>query len=209
MTREPRERRGGEVAAVVLAAGSSTRMGRNKMLLELDGESVVRRAVKVALAADLAPVLVVTGHQREQVAAQLDGLACSLIHNHEHETGIHTSVRGGIDALPAATPAAIVMLADMPFVSEAMLRALVAAYRDGDAPLVISTYGEVNAPPMLYDRSLFDELRVMQRRCGREVIRRHRDEAQTMGWPTKALADLDTPEDYRRIHEQLSPEASR
>ena len=200
--------RAGDVAALLLAAGSATRMGRNKMLLELGGESVVRRAVKKALAAGFSPVLVVTGHQADELAGELGGLDCTLVHNDEHETGIHTSVRAGVRALPASAQAAAVVLADMPFVTEHMLRELIAAYRNSDAPLVISAYGDVNAPPMLYDRSLFDELSVMQRRCGREVVRRHRDVARVMSWPTETLADLDTPDDYRRIREQLATEAS-
>lgn len=187
----------GRVAAIVLAAGSSTRMGRNKMLLEIDGETLLRRAVKAAAAAGLDPVVVVTGHQADEAARQLDGIACERVHNPEHEVGIHTSVRVGIASLSDDVDAAIVMLADMPFVGAAMLRHLVAQYRKGDAPLMISRYGgEINAPPMLYDRALFGELSVMQRRCGREVIQRHRDEAVELDWPEAALADIDTPRDY-------------
>jgi len=195
-----------QVAAIVLAAGAATRMGENKMLLELGGETVLRRAVRTAQQAGLTPVLVVTGHHAEQVAVEIGDLGCTLVHNAEYETGIHTSVRTGVAALPDGVAATVVMLADMPFVSAAMLREMVAAYRGGDAPLVISRYGAVNAPPMLYDRVLFGELAVMQRRCGKEVIDRHRDEATVLTWPDEALADLDTPEDYRDIAARLRAE---
>ena len=202
MSSAPAQKR---VAAIVLAAGSSTRMGQNKMLLELGAESVLRRAAKIAAAAGLDPVVVVTGHQAEEAEAQLAGLGCAVVHNAEHEVGIHTSVRVGIASLPESVHAAIVMLPDMPFVSAEMLRELVASYRGGDAPLVISRYGgQVNAPPMLYDRALFGELSVMQRRCGREVIRRHRSEALEVDWPEALLADLDTPEDYQRVVDKLA-----
>jgi molybdenum cofactor cytidylyltransferase len=178
-------------------------MGENKMLLELAGDSVLRRAVRAAREAGLAPVLVVTGHQPRQAAAEVEDLGCTLVHNPEYETGIHTSVRSGVAHLPDDVVATVVMLADMPFVTAAMLEEMVATYRAGDAPLVISQYGVINAPPMLYDRALFSELAVMQRRCGKEVIDRHRDEATVMAWPAAALADLDTPEDYRRIARRL------
>ncbi|HEX9698972.1 MAG TPA: nucleotidyltransferase family protein [Acidobacteriota bacterium] len=188
------------VAALLLAAGSSSRMGRNKMLMELEGETLLRRAARTVAAAGIDPVLVITGHEREAAEAQLEGLPCRPVFNPDHATGIHTSVRAGIDALPAGVDAVIIVLADMPWVSEEMLRGLVERFRGGDAPLVISRYGgEVNAPPMLYDRSLFGELRVMERRCGREVVQRHRDEAVELDWPIEALADLDTPEDYREL----------
>jgi molybdenum cofactor cytidylyltransferase len=189
--------RDGRVAGILLAAGSSTRMGDNKMLLPLGDETVLRRAARTAKQAGLDPVVVVTGHQAAEAEAQVADLDCLMVHNDEHEIGIHTSVKAGIAGLPGDVRATVVMLPDMPFVTAEMLAGLVATYRGGGAPLVISRYGgEVNAPPQLYDRALFGELSTMQRRCGREVIQRHRDEAVQLDWPEAALADMDTPEDY-------------
>ena len=196
----PSARPDARIGVLLLAAGSSTRMGSNKMLMQIDGETVLRRAAATAIAAGFDPVMVVTGHEREKAEAAIDGLDCLAAFNADYDTGIHTSVRAGIDELPDGVDAIVIMLADMPFVTAGMLRDLMARYRDSDAPLVISRYGgEIPAPPMLYDRSLFGELRVMQRRCGREVVRRHRDEAVELQWPMEALADLDTPEDYETI----------
>lgn len=192
--------RDGKVAGILLAAGSSTRMGENKMLLPLDDETVLRRAARTAKESGLDPVVVVTGFQAAEAESQVAGLGCRIVHNPEHEVGIHTSVTAGIAGLPDDVRATVVMLADMPFVTAEMLAALIETYRTGDAPLVISRYGgEVNAPPQLYDRALFGELSTMQRRCGREVIQRHRDEAVQLDWPAAALADMDTPEDYERV----------
>jgi len=206
-SRGPRGARGeGRVAVLLLAAGSSDRMGRNKMLFDLGGETVLRRAALTAAEAGPDLILVVTGHQHEEAEAQLDGIDCRTVHNPGHADGIHTSVRAGIEHLPDDIGAMIIMLADMPYVTASMLGRLMEAYRGSDAPLVISCYGgEVDAPPMLYDRSLFDELCVMRRRCGREVVKRHRDEALVMDWPLDALADLDTEEDYQRVREALHP----
>jgi CTP:molybdopterin cytidylyltransferase MocA len=68
------------------------------------------------------------------------------------------------------------------------------------APLVISDYAGVEAPPMLYDRALFGELAAMDDgRCGKQVVRRHRHEAEVLAWPAEALTDLDTPEDLARV----------
>ncbi|MCY4574729.1 MAG: nucleotidyltransferase family protein [Gemmatimonadetes bacterium] len=190
-----------DVAAIVLAAGASVRMGRNKLLLDLGGESVVRRAVRKAGEAGMSPVVVVTGHERGAVEAELHGIGCRAVYNAEHATGQHTSVGAGIAAVDGAEgcAAAVVVLADMPFVTAAMLRAVATRYRETGAPLVLSRYGgETIAPPMLYDRSLFGELLRMDRRCGREVARRHRAEAVVLDWPAEALRDLDSPEDYER-----------
>lgn len=192
------------VAAAVLAAGASTRMGRNKLLLELNGETVVRRAARTALAAGLEPVVVVTGHAREAVERQLRGLGCRSVFNREHPAGTHTSVAAGIGAVGPDCEAAVVILADMPFVTPAMLRSLVDRYRESRPPLVASRYGgSVNAPPILYDRSLFGELRRLDARCGRGVVRRHLRRAIEVEWPAEAGRDLDRPDDYRGALESL------
>lgn len=197
--------RTGPVAGVVLAAGASTRMGENKLLFELEGEPVVRRAVGRVVAARLDPVIVVLGHESERVRRELAGLPCRTVVNPDYGRGINGSLKTGITALPATTAAAVVLLADMPFVTAQMITTLVARYRAGTAPLVVSDYEGVNAPPMLYDRGLFPELLTMEGEgCGKQVVRRHRAEAAVVVWPAAALTDLDVPDDYERVRAQLA-----
>ncbi len=194
------EHRAGPVAGILLAAGTSSRMGTNKLLLEHQGESVLRGAVRRALAGGLSPLLVVLGHEAERARRELDGLPCQVVVNPDYEQGINASLKSGIAAVPAEVRAAVVMLADMPFVSAEMIAGLIGRYRATSAPLVISDYAGVNAPPMLYDRCLFGELLAMTGEgCGRQVVRRHRDEAEVLAWPTSALDDLDLPADYQRL----------
>jgi molybdenum cofactor cytidylyltransferase len=109
-------------AAVVLAAGSSTRMGENKLMLPLGGETVVRRAVRTAVEAALDPIIVVLGHEPERVRAALAGLPCRTVVNPDHLSGKGTSLQFGIAEVASSTAAgaAVVMLADMPFVTAAM-----------------------------------------------------------------------------------------
>ena len=200
--------RSGAVAGVVLAAGSSTRMGRNKLFFKLDGETLLRRVVRRAIDAGLDPAIVVVGHEAERARTELEGLSCTPVDNPDHAQGINRSLRTGISHVPEHARAAVVMLADMPFVTSDMVAALVARYRESTAPLVISAYGDVNAPPMLYDRALFPELRQMAGEgCGRQVVRRHRHEAVAVSWPTAALQDIDVPEDYERIKAELGVSA--
>ena len=201
--------RSGAVAGVVLAAGSSTRMGRNKLFFELDGQTLLRRVVRRALRAGLDPIVVVVGHQAERARAELADLPCTPVDNPDHALGINRSLRTGISHVPERSRAAVVMLADMPFVTSDMVAGLVARYRESTSPLVISAYGDVNAPPMLYDRALFSELRQMSGEgCGRQVVRRHRDEAIAVSWPEAALQDIDVPEDYERISAALGAGAA-
>lgn len=198
----------GPVAGVLLAAGTSSRMGGNKLLLELEGETLLRRAAKRALEGGLSPLLVVLGHEAEQARRELAGLSCRALRNPDFERGITSSIAAGIVAVPAAAPAAVVLLADMPFVTAKMIAALVARYRATGARLVISDYQGVTAPPMLYDRSLFAELSALAGgNCGQRVVKRHRHEAEALTWPASALADLDVPEDYERLRDaRLAPE---
>jgi molybdenum cofactor cytidylyltransferase len=194
------------VAAVILAAGSSTRMGQNKLLLALDGETVVRRALGAATRAGLDPVVLVLGHDAERVRAEVIGMPCVPIVNPNYSAGKGTSLQAGIAEASAAPQAgaAIVMLADMPFVTTEMLATIVARHRATGAPMVVSRYGDVNAPPMLYSRALFAELLALSgEACGKEMIRRHRAEADVVSWPERALADIDVPDDYLRIRGQL------
>ena len=192
--------RSGSVAGILLAAGTSSRMGNNKMLFALDGESVLRGAARRALAGGLSPLVVVLGHGAEKARRELDGLPCLTAINPDYEQGINSSLKAGVSGLPAEAGAAMVMLADMPFVTPEMIAAMIDRYRATEAPLVISDYEGVNAPPMLYDRSLFAELLAMTGEgCGREVVKRHRQEAEVIPWPASALADLDLPEDYARM----------
>jgi molybdenum cofactor cytidylyltransferase len=174
-------------------------MGRNKLLLRLEGEAVVRKAARRALDAGLDPVIVVLGHDSEIVALELEGLPVRIVVNRDHAEGIHTSRRAGLAAVPSVAGAAVVLLADMPFVTEQMLATLVARYRDSDALLVTSDYAGETAPPNLYDRELFAEI-AGQKGEGRAegVARRHGIAALAVAWPAFALADLDLPEDYER-----------
>jgi molybdenum cofactor cytidylyltransferase len=188
----------GSVAGIVLAAGASTRLGRNKLFIELEGESLLRRAVRRVSAAGLDPVIVVLGHEAERAREELAGLNCMPVLNPDYLRGVNSSVRAGI-AAASQSAAAVVVLADMPFVTSEMIATLADRYQTSTAPLVISDYGGVNAPPMLYDRSLFDELLSMEGEgCGKQVVKRHRDEAIAVSWPTERLLDLDVPDDYDR-----------
>jgi len=187
-------------AAIVLAAGTSSRMGgRNKLLLEVGGKPLVRRVVRTALEAGLEPVVVVVGHQAGRVRKALDRLGCRIVDNPHYRGGMTTSLRAGVAALPEEAPAAVMILADMPRVTAGMLAGLTAAHAANPARkplLVLSDYGGVLAPPTLFDRALFPELLALpDDRCPRSVVKRHRDTAAVLRWPAAALADLDRPED--------------
>ncbi|HET8542032.1 MAG TPA: nucleotidyltransferase family protein [Anaeromyxobacter sp.] len=187
------------VAGIVLAAGHSTRMGANKLLLPIEGEPLVRRAARAALEGGLDPVLVVLGHEAERVREALGGLPCVAVPNARHALGLNTSLDAGIAAVPEGAAAAVVLLGDMPLVTADMIRTLVARHRETGAALVASRYGAVVAPPALYGRAVFDALRGAEGDGrGREVLCRRASEVVWVDWPSAALADVDAPDDLER-----------
>ncbi len=196
--------RGRRIAGVLLAAGTASRMGTNKLLLDLGAEPMVRRAARQVIEAGLSPVIVVLGFEAARVAAALEGLGVETVINNDHAKGINSSVQLGIARVPADCDAAVVALGDMPLVTAHMIAAMVERYRAGEEPLVISMYDDVQAPPTLYGRALFGEFAGPDGEgCGRRIVGEHRDRAAVMRWPTSLLADIDRPDDVELLRSRL------
>jgi molybdenum cofactor cytidylyltransferase len=187
-------------AGIVLAAGASRRMGENKMLLQLDGEPLARRAARHALEAGLDPVMVVVGRDAAEVRAALADLPCETVVNESFSGPSSTSLHLALEALPPTTDAAVVILGDMIEVTSTMIRAVADAATTSPAPLVVSRYGDVTAPPLLFRRALFPELLAWTGEgCGKAVVQRHATEASYVEWPPAALTDVDTHEDLLSV----------
>jgi len=204
MPRRPKPLR---VAGVVLAAGASRRMGpgRNKMLLELEGEPLVRRAVRRALTAGLSPVVVVLGHEADRARAVLADLPVEIALNPNFTGPTSTSLHLGLDLLGQDVDAAVVLLGDMVHVGEAALAELVTRACTSDAPLIVSRYGDVTAPPLLFRRALFAELVAWTGEgCGKTVVKAHSHEALYVDRGPEMLADVDTPADFQKAQNSSS-----
>jgi molybdenum cofactor cytidylyltransferase len=194
------------VAAIVLAAGSSRRMGTNKLLLPLEGESLVRRTVGRCLAADFDRVVVVLGHESERVAGELSGLACDTFVNSAHARGVGTSIRAGVGCVANDADAVAIVLADMPFVTTDMLRTVTSWYRATRPPVVVSEYGGVQAPPTLYDRALFAKLlAIPDDSGGKMVAQANGDLRVAVAFPANARRDLDATDEYLRARSLPPP----
>lgn len=196
------ERNSIAVGAVILAAGSSSRMGSPKQILQFRGMSLVRRAAVAALDAGCSPVIVVTGANAALTRGELDGLDVADVLNTDWETGIASSIRAGIDGLISAhadVDAAVVMLCDQPHVTAAVISALIAARRNTASPIVASTYVESFGVPALFGKELFTELARLEGTAGaKQVIKRHASEAHFLPFPFGNV-DVDTPEDFSRL----------
>ncbi len=188
------------VGAVVLAAGASTRMGRNKLLLPVEGEPMVHRTVRRVRDAGCDPLVVVTGHEAERVREALVAFDVRFAASPDPTGPTSASLHAGLRALPEDVDAALVMLADMVHVTTPMLRALVDGAAAGAEPLGVSRYDDVLAPPLVFRRALWPELLSWHGEgCGKAVVRAHAAEARMHDWPVEALQDVDTPSDYDAV----------
>lgn len=186
------------VAAIVLAAGQSRRMGGpNKLLAELGGKALVRIVVEQALASKARPVLVVTGHMRKEVEAALAGLDVTFVPNDDFAKGLATSVKAGIAAVPDGVDGALVCLGDMPLVDAALLDKLIAAFAPDRGALVALPVSEGRrGNPVLWSRRLFSELLTLEGDAGaRQLIDRHAELVAEVPVDGRgAFLDIDTPE---------------
>jgi len=197
----PRPRRGppegapSHPAAVVLAAGRSMRMGgANKLLEEVGGKPMVRRVAEAAAASRADPVVVVTGHQSERVAAALEGLAVAIVHNPDFADGLSTSLRAGLSALPEEADAALILLGDMPFIRAEDCDAVLAGLAGEGALVAISTANGARGNPVAWSSRLFPELRATEGDAGgRTLMSRYADAVVDVEIGEAAAMDADTP----------------
>jgi molybdenum cofactor cytidylyltransferase len=189
------------IAAVVLAAGTSSRMGRQKLLLPMkDGQPLVRLSVERILAAGLGEVVVVLGRDADAVAAALAGLSVRTVLNPRYAEGQSTSLRAGVDALAPGTDAVVVALADQPLPDAGLIGRLVAAFRETGRPIVAPRYRDGRGNPVLFSAVLFDELRAVTGDQGaRGVVAADPGRVAEVAVNAPMPADVDTWADYQSL----------
>jgi molybdenum cofactor cytidylyltransferase len=198
---------GRNVAALVLAAGRSSRMGGpNKLLAEIRGRPLVRIVVDEVLRSRARPVIVVTGHERERVEAALAGLPVDFVHNPKFADGLGTSLKTGIAALPAQVDGVIVCLGDMPQVDAALIDRLVGALDPGKGALIVlPTIDGQRGNPVVWSRRFFPDLMAVEGDVGaRYLIGRYAEAVTEMPLTGHAaLTDIDTPEALEAVKAEL------
>jgi molybdenum cofactor cytidylyltransferase len=198
---QPREEpigAGRRIAAVVLAAGRSSRMGGpNKLLAEIAHRPLVRIAAEEALASRARPVIVVAGHQRREIEKVLAGLPLRIVHNPDFADGLGSSLKAGIAAVPADADGAVVCLGDMPQIDASLIDRLIAAFDpDRGALVIVPTFEGKRGNPVLWSRRFFSDLMAITGDVGaRHLIGRHGEAVLEVPVEAKAvLTDIDTPE---------------
>ncbi|MBL0313088.1 MAG: nucleotidyltransferase family protein [Holophagaceae bacterium] len=189
------------IAAVILAAGASRRMGRPKQLLELDGESLVHRAARIALQAGCDPAIVVLGHHAEAVGAALSGLPCAKTINMDWAEGMASSIRTGIAAVPQHATAALLLACDQPAVDADFLRTLIKEYRLEPERIAAASYAGAVGIPALFPRRCFEALKGL---AGDRGARALLEDADVLSLPLLGgEMDIDTIIDYEAMQRRM------
>ena len=184
------------VAAVILAAGLSSRMGHNKLVAEIGGKPLVRRVAEATLASAARPVIVVTGRDADAIVHALSGLAVTLVRNPNFERGLSTSLIAGIDAVPDDADAAVVLLGDMPDVTAHTIDRLLAAFDpEEDRAICVATRHGKRGNPVLWSREFFPDIRKLEGDVGaKSLIGENHDLVCEVEMSDDGpLVDIDTP----------------
>jgi len=184
----------------VLAAGLARRMGGQKLLLPLRGTPIVRWSV-AALRRHVDDLVVVTGLGAEAVRAALEGVTVQFVDNPHPEAGQGSSIAVGVAALSPGTRAVIVALGDQPHVPDGVVPALLATWRRTGRAIVAPVYRGVQGTPVLFAAEVFAELAVLTGDTGaRGVVGARPERVARVTFDTPMPADVDTPEDFARLH---------
>ncbi len=186
------------IAAIILAAGTSSRMGdRHKVLIEIGGRPMVSHAIEAAGAAGLSPVIVVTGAQAEKVQRSFGSSKVIVVHNPDYASGLSSSLRAGLQALGPDVDGAAILLADMPSITATHLQKLLAAFSpDDDRAIVVPTHNDKWGNPMIWARRFFSDMQSLQGdRGARTLAQNHQEFVVEVPLDNAVLLDIDRPED--------------
>lgn len=190
------------IGIILLAAGSSTRMGRSKQLLEIDGQPLLRRAVKVALDANVSNVVVVLGSNFEAHQKVITDLPVKIFHNQNWENGIGSSIKAGLAFLLNEYPeteAVVISVCDQPMLSSEHIVKLVNGFQTSASHIIATAYAGTEGVPAIFDKSIFPSLLNLPEDQGAKIIiQKYKDSLQSVTYPDGAI-DLDTPHDYKKF----------
>ena len=196
------------LAAVILAAGGSSRMGQPKQLLKFRGTSLLRRAIDTALAVPTEQVIVVLGHAADQLLPECAATSATVVLNDQWMEGVSTSLRGGLAAVSSDARGVFIYPADMPLVTPEALRELAHRQQVSGRPAAVTDAGGVRGVPVFITRSLFPALMIQEGDVGgAQYLRGHPEAVEAVHFDDPDLVrDVDRPEDYARLLE-LDPDA--
>ena len=188
------------VDAVVIAAGSSSRVGAFKPLLDFGENHIIGTIIRKLDASGIGSVIVVSGYSHQLLEAELKGSPVRLVLNEDYERGMLSSIQCGLRTASKTASGVLICLVDQPFIRVDTLRKILAAFAGGKAGIILPTYRGKHGHPIVISRKYFDEVFRLDDSIGlRQLMKRHKDDIYEVLVPTDdVIRDIDTREDYER-----------
>ena len=187
---------------IILAAGESKRLGKPKQNLLFRGKTLLQTAVDAGIESICDPIIIVLGANSDQINKDFRSEKIKVVHNPDWEEGMASSIRSGIDELKKEieVDSAIIMLCDQPFVNPGLLNRLISKQKETGKTIVASSYNDTTGVPVLFNRSFFHELLLLQGHQGaKNILKNHGDVTITIPFEMGGI-DIDTLEDYERLN---------
>jgi molybdenum cofactor cytidylyltransferase len=187
------------VAAVILAAGRSSRLGRPKQLLTFHGETLIRRSVRAAAEGGCDPVIAVVGSLGDAIQRELRSTSTIVVENPEWQRGLGTSIRRGLQEIGDSIGAVVLLTCDQPLVDKALIAQLIGVHEKTRKQIVASSYANTLGVPALFDRSCFADLLALPDDSGAKTLLTSRPNDVAAVTFEQGAIDIDTPEDFERL----------
>jgi len=189
-------------AAIILAAGKSSRLGQPKQLLQYQNKILLQHAIDVAKQSEIKQVIVVLGSGYESIIAAIDLSGIHVVKNDRWQTGIASSINCGINALREISPtseAAILMVSDQPYITPSLLNSLISEQLENGKPIVACEYDNTIGIPAIFHKSIFDQLTELKGDTGaKKIIKQYSDVVSTVSFLMGGI-DIDTLDDYETL----------
>lgn len=190
------------IGVVILAAGLSSRLGRPKQMLEFEGKSLLKHTVSAALASNALVVMVVIGANATLIAKELDNNDVYVTENKNWQEGMASSIRCGLETLTQKAPstdAVIFLVCDQPYISANLVNEIIMVHQQTGKPIIACNYGATFGPPVLFYKSFFNDLMLLQGDAGaKKIIQHHPGEVASVPFAAGTI-DIDTAQDYEAL----------
>ena len=191
-------------AAIILAAGKSSRLGKPKQLLRYQNKTLLQHAINTAKLSSIQTIIVVLGSNADLIQNEMDNTGIRVVINNDWPSGVASTIRCGIQTLTkhdAAIDEVILMVCDQPFVAADLLNTLMEKQKETGTPIIASQYGDTIGTPALFHKQFFPELMELQGDTGaKRIMMQHNDLLATIPFPQGRI-DIDTIDDYKALGE--------
>ncbi|RMD95582.1 MAG: dUTP diphosphatase [Calditrichaeota bacterium] len=189
------------VAALVLAAGTSSRMGSaNKLFLKIKNKTILSHSVENVLASRVSHIMVVVGANRKTAEIELANFKVQVVFNKNYKQGMSTSLKAGLMALPGEATGVLILLADQPNLQPGTINRFVETFTRNPEKIIAGKYQNMVGNPVLFPKKYFSELLQIEGDVGaRSVLQKHLNEVITLELPEDEILDIDTPDDFEKL----------